>query len=120
VPHTILIADDHEEMRRLIVELLQAEGYAIRQAEDTDDVLQQLRGGRPDLLILDVNMPGDGGIAALRQIRADPALEGLPVLLLTGSVELAAEKPAAGADAQLPKPFPIEDLHSTVRGLLAG
>jgi CheY-like chemotaxis protein len=116
----ILIADDHEEMRRLVVELLRAEGYEIRQAADTQGVIDEVNRERPDLLILDVNMPGDGGIAVLRQIRGDPRLQDLRVLVLSGSVELAAEGPAAlGADAQLPKPFQIEDLHSTVRELLA-
>jgi CheY-like chemotaxis protein len=119
--HTILIADDHEEMRQLVVELLAGQGYEIRQAADTDSVLEQVGSERPDLLILDVNMPGEGGIAALRAIRADEALRGMRVLVLSGSVDLAPEWISdLGADAHLPKPFPIDELNATVRQLLPG
>jgi two-component system, OmpR family, response regulator VicR len=116
---TILIADDHEEMRELVVELLRGEGYEIRQAADTDAVLDQIKAERPDLVILDVNMPGDGGIAALKTIRGNRALNGMRVLVLSGSVDLAPEWLSdLGADAQLPKPFQIDQLNATVSRLL--
>jgi CheY-like chemotaxis protein len=121
VAHTILIADDHEEMRQLIVELLGAQGYEIREAVDTQGVLDEIDRGRPDLLILDVNMPGDGGIAALRSIREKRDLDGMRVLVLSGSVDLASDwLTKVGADAHLPKPFPIDELNETVRRLLEG
>jgi DNA-binding response OmpR family regulator len=108
-------------MRQLVVELLEGQGYEIRQAADTDEVLEQVGTESPDLLILDVNMPGGGGIAALKAIRENQALNGLRVLVLSGSVDLAPEWLAElGADAQLPKPFPIDELNATVRGLLPG
>jgi two-component system, sensor histidine kinase and response regulator len=119
--HTILIADDHEEMRRLVVELLEGPEYEIRQAADTDATLDQIEAEPPDLLILDVNMPGGGGIAALKAIRENRTLNGMRVLILSGSVELAPEwLSELGADAQLPKPFPIDELNATVRHLLPG
>jgi CheY-like chemotaxis protein len=119
--HSILIADDHEEMRQLVVELLAERGYEIRQVADTEGVLDQIASARPDLLILDVNMPGDGGLAALKVIREDQDLDGMRVLVLSGSVDLAPEwLSELGADAHLPKPFPIDELHSTVKQLLAG
>jgi CheY-like chemotaxis protein len=119
--HSILIADDHEEMRELVVELLEEQGYEIRQVADTQAVLDQIASGRPDLLILDVNMPGDGGLAALKAIRQNQDLNGMRVLVLSGSVDLAPEwLSELGADAHLPKPFPIDELHSTVRELLPG
>lgn len=121
VAKRILIADDHQEMRQLVVELLEQQGYEIRQASDTQAVLDEIGRERPDLLILDVNMPGDGGIAALKAIREDRNLEGMRVVLLTGSMELAPEwLREIGADAQLPKPFQIDELNSTVRALIGG
>jgi DNA-binding response OmpR family regulator len=121
VAHSILIADDHEEMRQLVVELLETQGYEARQAADTAAVLEQVRARRPDLLILDVNMPGEGGIAALRWIRENEELNGMRVLVLSGSVDLAPEwLTELGADAHLPKPFPIDELNATVRRLLPG
>jgi CheY-like chemotaxis protein len=117
---TVVVADDHEEMRRLVVELLEAEGYEVRQATDTQGVLDEVARAKPDLLILDVHMPGAGGVEALKSIRSDPDLNGIRVLLLSGSVDLATDWPAQiGADAHLPKPFPIDELNSTVRSLLA-
>jgi CheY-like chemotaxis protein len=121
VAYSVLIADDHGDMRQLVAELLKAEGYDVREAADTQGVLDGVRGTKPDLLILDVNMPGAGGVEALREIRRDPELEGIRVLLLSGSIDLAAGWPEElGADAHLPKPFPIEELKSAVRDLLAG
>jgi CheY-like chemotaxis protein len=121
VAQTILIADDHEEMRQLIVELLGAQGYEIREAADTQAVLDEIDRERPDLLIVDVNMPGEGGIAALRLIRQQRDLDGMRVLVLSGSVDLASDwLTKVGADAHLSKPFPIDELNETVRRLLEG
>jgi CheY-like chemotaxis protein len=118
--HRVLVGDDNEQMRRLIVELLEAEGYEVSEATDTGGVLEQVSHARPDLLILDVQMPGGGGIEALRAIRSDPANCDLPVLLLSGSVDLDVDWASqVGADAQLPKPFRIDEFRQTVGSLLA-
>jgi CheY-like chemotaxis protein len=121
VAHTVVIGDDHEQMRRLIVEVLEAQGYEIREASDTHGVLDAVADFKPDLLILDVHMPGGGGIEALGRIRSNPACNGTRVLLLSGSMEALDADWAArvGADDHLPKPFPVEDLKSKVRALLA-
>jgi CheY-like chemotaxis protein len=116
----ILVGDDNEQMRRLIVELLEQEGYDVCEATDTGEVLEQTSQTRPDLLILDVQMPGGGGIEALQSIRSDPATGGIPVLLLSGSVDLDVDWAAqVGADAQLPKPFRIDEFRDAVASLLA-
>ena len=65
-------------------------------------------------------MPGEGGIAAIKAIRGDRALNGMRILVLSGSVNLAPEWLSdLGADAQLPKPFQIDELNATVNRLLA-
>ena len=116
--HRVLVGDDNEEMRRLIVELLQAEGYGVIEASDTGEVLEHVSHGRPDLIILDVQMPGGGGIEALRAIRSHPGNGRVPVLLLSGSVDLHVDLASeAGADAQLPKPFGIDEFRDTVGSL---
>ena len=116
----VLVGDDNEQMRHLLVELLQAEGYEVSQAGDTGQVLEQLSRSQPDLLILDVQMPGGGGVEALRAIRADPACQSLPVLLLSGSVDLEVDWASrVGADAQLTKPFRLDELRETVGSLLS-
>jgi CheY-like chemotaxis protein len=115
----VLVGEDNEQMRRLIVELLLAEGHEVSEASDTGEVLDHVSHARPDLLILDVQMPGGGGVAALRAIRSDPANGGLPVLLLSGSIDLHVNLASeVGADAQLPKPFSIDEFRETVTSLL--
>jgi CheY-like chemotaxis protein len=116
----ILVGDDNEQMRRLIAELLVAEGHEVSEASDTDGVLEAVSRARPDLLVLDVQMPGGGGIAALRTIRGDRANAGMPVLLLSGSIDLEVDVASdVGADAQLPKPFRIDEFREAVTSLLA-
>jgi CheY-like chemotaxis protein len=116
----ILVGDDNEQMRRLIVELLLGQGHEVSEASDTGEVLEQVSGARPDLLILDVQMPGGGGVEALRAIRSDPANSGLPVLLLSGSIDLHVNLASeVGADAQLPKPFRIDEFREAVTALLS-
>jgi len=116
----ILVGDDNEPMRRLVVELLVAEGHEVSEASDTCEVLEQVSQAQPDLLILDVQMPGGGGAEALRAIRSDPVNEGLRVLLLSGSVSLEVDVASdVGADAQLPKPFRLDEFRDAVTSLLA-
>jgi CheY-like chemotaxis protein len=116
----ILVGDDNEQMRRLIVELLVSEGYEVTEASDTGQVLEQISRTQLDLLILDVQMPGGGGIEAIKAIRSDPAHQDIPVLLLSGSVDLEIDWASeVGADAQLPKPFHIDELRETVGSLLS-
>jgi two-component system sensor histidine kinase RpfC len=115
----ILVGDDNEQMRRLIVELLEADGHEVREARDTGEVLEQVIHARFDLLVLDLHMPGGGGIEALRAIRSDPANGSLPVLLLSGSVDLEVDWASKiGADAQLPKPFRLDEFRGTAGSLL--
>ncbi|HEY1238410.1 MAG TPA: response regulator [Solirubrobacterales bacterium] len=116
----VLVGDDNEQMRRLIVELLLAEGHEVREARDAGGVLEHVSRSRPDLVILDVHMPGGGGLEALREIRSDPANAELPILLLSGSVDLNVDlATGVGANAQLPKPFRIDEFRETVAGLLS-
>ena len=118
--HRVLVGDDNEQMRRLVVELLEAEGYEVREASNTGEVLEQVAHTKPDLLILDVQMPGGGGIEALRAIRSDPSNGDLRVLMLSGSVDLEVDLASqVGADAQLPKPFRIDEFRDMVGTLLA-
>jgi CheY-like chemotaxis protein len=116
----VLVGDDNQLMRNLIVELLEAEGYEVSEATDAEQVLERVAEAPPDLLILDVHMPGGGGLAALRRIRDDPDNARFPVLLLSGSVDLEVDLASeVGADAQLPKPFRVDEFRATVGSLLA-
>ena len=98
----LLYADDHAHMRTLVRDLLAAEGHAVDLAPDGAAALarvgERLAAGRlPDLLLLDVTMPGLSGLEVCRRVKADPRTAGVPVLMLTG--EGAVDDRVAGLDA---------------------
>jgi len=104
----ILIVDDHADIRRLIRMTLEFESYHIFEAADGKSAIQLAKANRPDVVLLDVMMPGDiDGLAVCRHIKADAALAGAKVILLSARGQ-ARDREAglqAGADAYLVKPF---------------
>jgi CheY-like chemotaxis protein len=80
---TILVVDDSTAIRRIIGRLLEAKGYRVVEAGDGQQALDACRTQQPDLVILDFDMPVMDGPTALRAMKADPALESIPVLFLT-------------------------------------
>jgi CheY-like chemotaxis protein len=121
-PSTVLICDDEEVMRALVRAVLEGEDYAIAEARDGDESLELIRRLRPDLVILDMMMPGRSGLEVLKEIRGDPELAGTPVIMLTARAQ-ASDREAvsrAGADRYLPKPFHLADLAAAVGELRGG
>ena len=105
---TILIVDDHADIRRLIRMTLEFEDYEIHEASNGMEALRCIDACRPDAVLLDVMMPGGlTGLGVCRSIKASPALAGVKVLLLSARGQ-ASDREAglqAGADAYLVKPF---------------
>jgi CheY-like chemotaxis protein len=103
----ILIVDDHPELRKLVALTLGA-GYAIREARDGVEALDQCRDFRPDVVLLDIAMPGSvDGFEVCREIRRDPSIADTKVVMLSAharTADLAAGR-ESGADAYLVKPF---------------
>lgn len=104
---TVLLAEDSAVNRELTRELLEAWGCAVVEAASGDEVLEKLQEGLPDLVLLDIRMPGRDGYEVLRAIRQDPRWKALPVAALTafamdGDRERGLE---AGFDAYLTKPI---------------
>src|SRR5687768_12740532 len=90
---TILVVDDSIAIRRILSRPLIAEGYQVREAADGRAALDACRSERPDLVLLDIDMPVMDGHTTLREMRADPQLADLPVLFLTartGGADVAA------------------------------
>jgi two-component system response regulator MtrA len=120
VPATVLLCDDEEVLRRLVRATLQTDDYRIEEAADGEEALARARSLRPDLIILDMMMPGLSGLEVLRELRADPAFANTPVIMLTARARPAdqEEAAAAGADRYLAKPFSPLELIGVVEKLL--
>jgi len=114
----ILVVDDDAPIRRMLERTLAAEGYAVESAADGGDALVSVERSTPDLILLDVTMPGLDGLAVCRRLR-DKGLA-TPVLLLTARDELDDRVAGldAGADDYVVKPFETVELLARVRALL--
>jgi two-component system chemotaxis response regulator CheY len=109
-------------MRRIIKNLLHDLGYQnVTEADDGNTALPLLRSGKFDLLITDWNMPGMHGLELLRQVRSDPNLAKLPVLMLTAEAkrEQIVEAAQAGVDGYVIKPFTAVTLKEKIDKILA-
>jgi two-component system, OmpR family, KDP operon response regulator KdpE len=113
----ILIADDEEPMRRLIMSNLKASGYRVQTAADGNEALQLIDEHQFDLLLLDVNMPGPNGFEVLAKVRSESST---PILMVSGRSRERDRVSALdlGADDYLNKPFGVLELVARVRALL--
>ncbi|MBI4504755.1 MAG: response regulator [Chloroflexi bacterium] len=103
----LLIADDDPTLRNLVRTTLESDEYEILEAGTGDEALAVARAERPQLVLLDVQMPGLTGFAVCRELKADPETRDTIVVMLTSRSQEAdlAEGRAAGADEYLTKPF---------------
>lgn len=113
----ILVVDDEPQIRRVLRSTLTTQGYVITEAKTGEEALESLRKERPDLILLDMNMPGMGGVETCREIRR--ALDAPIIMLTVRNAE--RDKVAAldaGADDYVVKPFGIEELLARIRAAL--
>jgi CheY-like chemotaxis protein/phosphoribosyl 1,2-cyclic phosphodiesterase len=119
---TVLVVDDDADILRLLILTLRSEGFRLLSATDGDTALEIARAERPDLLLLDWNMPGRDGLEVCRTLRADPDphLRGVPVVLLTGQAQAedTAAGFAAGATDYVTKPFKPAHVRARVHAWL--
>lgn len=124
----VLIVDDEAEMLEFVQVALEDDGYDLRVAEDGKVALQKTREDRPDLIILDIQMPNKDGLSTLYDLRHDPATRAIPVLLLTGAAEKTGVRFSAAAVEEymgerpelfLDKPVDPGELRQAVRSLLS-
>jgi CheY-like chemotaxis protein len=120
MPTTVLLCDDEDVLRQLVRATLSNGQYSIVEAADGDESLELARTHRPDLIVLDMMMPGRSGLEVLRELRSDAELARTPVIMLTARAREAdrEEAVAAGADRYLAKPFSPLELISVVEDLL--
>ncbi|MGA7605919.1 MAG: ATP-binding protein, partial [Anaerolineales bacterium] len=117
----ILVADDSQDNRTLMSRYMQDEGYSFVTAADGAETLEKVRSEMPDLVLLDVNMPIMDGFAVLAEIREDPAIEHIPVIIFTAARLNPVDMQAGlnlGADDYIIKPFDRRELFARIRSKL--
>jgi two-component system cell cycle response regulator DivK len=116
----ILIVEDNEKNMKLVRDVLQAKGYATLEAGTGEDGVRLATERKPDLILMDIQLPGISGIEALRALRADPQTAGIPAVAVTASVMQQDRKQIteAGFDGYLGKPLNLREFLETVRALL--
>lgn len=116
----VLIVDDEPNIVLSVEFLMQREGHEVMTASDGQEATELLATARPDLMILDVMMPRKNGFEVCAEVRADPELSGMPILMLTAKGREAEMKKgiSLGADAYITKPFSTHDLVAKVHELL--
>ena len=120
--HSVLIADDEPNIVISLEFLMRREGYAVRIARDGQEALDQVAQAAPDLILLDVMMPRKTGFEVCEALRANPAHDGIRILMLTakGRETDIAKGLALGANAYMTKPFSTQELKLKVASLLQG
>ncbi len=119
-PKTILVVDDDPEIVTMLSTRLESRGYRVLTASDGKEALTSVKRQRPDLIILDVMMPGKNGWEVARALKQDPITEPIKVIMLTAIGEQVNEltSPLYGADAHFDKPFDFAELEATIAKLL--
>jgi two-component system cell cycle response regulator DivK len=116
----ILVVEDQEDNRRILRDLFASAGYDLIEAESGEEALAALGAQRPDLILMDIQLPVMDGYEATRRIRSDPALKSIPIIAVT-SYALAGDEAkalAAGCNAYVTKPYSPRALLAKVREYL--
>jgi two-component system, cell cycle response regulator DivK len=117
---TILVIEDHEDNRRIMHDLLTRKGYEVIEAVNGLEGVDAAETHRPDLILLDIQLPGIDGYEATRRIKANPNLQMIPIIVVTSYALSGDDMKAfeAGCDAYVAKPFSPRDLLAKVREYL--
>ena len=118
----VLIVEDNEKNMKLVRDVLQAKGYATLEAVTGEEGLRLAMEKKPDLVLMDIQLPGISGIEVFRRLRGDPRTANIPVIALTASVTPTdrSQISEAGFDAFLAKPIVLREFLDTVKRLLEG
>jgi len=118
----ILIVEDNDKNMKLVRDVLQVDGYTTLEAVTGEDGVALAQQRKPDLILMDIQLPGINGIEALRILRADPATASIPIIAVTASVMQQDRTmiTEAGFDAYVGKPLNLKEFREAVRHALEG
>jgi len=116
----ILIVEDNEKNLKLVRDVLQVKGYATIEAVNAEDGIELASARKPDLILMDIQLPGMSGIDALKVLRGNPGTAGIPVIAVTASVMQQDRKQIteAGFNAYVGKPINLKEFLDAVRNAL--
>jgi len=119
---TVLIVEDNDKNMKLARDVLQVKGYQTLEAVTGEQGVELAKEKTPDLVLMDIQLPGISGIEAFKQLRADPRTARIPVVALTASVTPTdrSQITAAGFDAFVSKPINLKEFLDTVKRLVEG
>jgi DNA-binding response OmpR family regulator len=121
MPARVLVVEDDPSVRGLLHTLLTGEGYEVATASDGLAGLVKASSNRPDLMLLDLMMPDLGGVRVLEELRADPSLADVPVIVVTGKLEAVPPlRGLLGEDNVFVKPFGVAELLARVAAVTQG
>jgi len=118
---SILIVDDDPEIVSMLATRLGARGYKVSTASDGKTAIERAKRERPELVLLDVMMPGKSGWEVARALKQDPVTQAIKIVMVTAIGEHVNEmtSPLYGADAHIDKPFEFERLERVIAGLVS-
>lgn len=117
---SILIVDDNPANMKLVRVLLSGEGYAVRTALDAKEALAELKTSKPNLILMDIQLPGMDGLELTRKLKSDPATQDIKIVGLTAYAMRGDQERilAAGCDGYIPKPIDTRTLANSIKGYL--
>jgi two-component system, cell cycle response regulator DivK len=117
----ILVVEDQPDSRRIIRDMLAGTDYEITEAENGEEALAAIAKQRPDLVLMDIQLPIMDGYTATKQIKADPALRSIPIIAVTSHALDGEEQTAraAGCDGYVPEPYSPRQLLAKIRQYLS-
>ena len=120
MPSKVLVVEDDPSVRGLLHTLLTGEGYEVATASDGLAGLVKASSSKPDLMLLDLMMPDLGGVRVLEEIRSDPTMSDIPVIVVTGKLEAVPSlRGLLGDDNVFVKPFGVTELLDRVAAVTA-
>jgi DNA-binding response OmpR family regulator len=115
----VLIIDDDESITSLLITLLKLEGYQAFESRDLTGLQGYLIDEKPDLVLMDCNLSNRNGLEVLAEVRSNPALVDLPILMTSG-IDLSYESKLKGADGFILKPYSPDLLLETIKNQISG
>ena len=117
---TILVVEDHEDNRRILRDLLTSSGFVVIEATTGIEGVQLTKSHLPDLILMDIQLPGIDGYEATRQIKADPSLKDIPIIVVTSYALSGDAKKAfeAGCDGYIAKPYSPREMLRRIQKIL--